>query len=427
MSGIIGIFSEDECEAHTTKTAMDLYYGLYALQHRGQVEAGLATLRGNTAQMHRGRGLVSEVFNEDSLQLLYGNKGVAHVKYSFLHEPKTSPVMPYVYTEAGKEGLLAIEGVFVHPDFTIAELVERLNGPMDALGDFLSQQYGAYAIVYVTPRRMVAVRDPHGIKALLVGRLGGSVVAASESCALDCIGVQDARLLASGEILMVEGGRESSYTMRNAREHLCMFEKIYIARPDSVIGDSAVYDARFSMGVRLYSEHKTDADIVIGAPDSGLIAAMGYAAASGIEYRDGIVKNRYIGRTFIAKTQEERDKAVFIKLNPIQRNLAGKRVVLVDDSIVRGTTIKRTLDILRRAGAKEVHVRIASPPVIKPCHISIDTPDEKSLLANGRPVEQMREKIGADSLYFLSLAGLLKASGASNHCVACFNGEYPIA
>ncbi|CEM62060.1 amidophosphoribosyltransferase [Treponema phagedenis] len=426
MSGIFGIYSAGDSGDGDTHIAKSIYYALYALQHRGQKEAGIATLGKQGLWRHKGKGLVSEIFTQESIDRLVGSKGVGHVKYSFANEKKLPQVQPFTYNYPGKESALAVDGAFLHNDFVPQDLLLKLDGDESELLDYLQKLKGSYAIIHMTQKKVIAVRDPWGIKPLFVGEKNGITAFSSESCAMDSLGIKDRRMLAPGEVFIQKGNTQTAHFLPSGKENFCAFEKIYIARPDSIFGDTSIYNARFQMGAMLYDECKTEADIVIGAPDSGLTAALGYAQRSGIQYREGIMKNRYVGRTFIAQTQEERDRAVFIKLNPIQANLKNKRIILVDDSIVRGTTIKRTLDILRSAGALEIHVRIASPPVIKTCRIGIDIPDEADLISSTHSVEEVRKTISADSLYFLSLDGLRKACGGEHHCTACFDGQYPI-
>src|SRR5690554_1727942 len=274
---------------------------------------------------------------------------------------------------------------------------------------------------------IVAARDPHGIKPLSIGKIGEDYIIASETCAFDTIGADFIRDVKPGEVVVVDKDGLKTISDSPKKRSLCIFELIYLARPDSIIDDRSVYLARFEAGKQLFRELDTKADIVIGAPDSGIVAAIGYAEASGIPYAEGIIKNRYIGRTFIEPTQEIREQGVRIKLNALKENIKGKSLILVDDSIVRGTTIKRTVEMLKNAGAKEVHVRISSPPVIHSCHLGVDTPSEEHLISSYMDIEEIRKEIGADSLYFISLEGLIKAAGEENgFCRGCFTGNYPV-
>jgi amidophosphoribosyltransferase len=281
----------------------------------------------------------------------------------------------------------------------------------------------------MTENMLIGVRDPNGIRPLCMGRVGEGYVLASESCAIDSVNGQFERDIAPGEIVVItKNGIKSILTndSLSAKKQTCIFEYVYFARPDSVIDGIAVQEARYKMGEVLAKESPVEADIVIGVPDSGLGAAQGYARASGVPYGMGIIKNKYIGRTFIAPTQKERENMVFVKLNAIRSDLEGKRVIVIDDSIVRGTTSRRLVQILRRAGAKEVHFRVSSPPVKFPCHLGIDTPSKNELISSTHELEEIRQEIGADSLAFISLEGMLKALGSDKFCKGCFNGEYPV-
>ena len=425
MSGILGVFSLNKDE----DVINYIQYGLYALQHRGQEGYGVVTLdRQNKVYEFKRKGLLQESIDRTIVSDMKGYVGLGIVKYAFGHNTRYEPVMPYVYDAKYGHGIIAIDGNISNEDFHISELIEKINSPFEAeITEYIASLNGAFSMVFVSNEKLIAIRDKHGIKPLCIGKMAdGTLVASSESCALDALGAALIKDLECGEIFIKTDSEEISIYTQKCAPALCLFEMIYIARPDSDIDGVNVYDSRYKMGKFLYMENPTKADVVIGSPDSGLIAAKGYAKASGIEYVDGIVKNRYIGRTFIRPTQEEREKGVSIKLNVLKNHVRNKEIILVDDSIVRGTTIKRLIKKLKQAGAKKVHVRIACPPVIYSEKLSIDIPDESKLIAYGKSEEEIRDFIGCDSLSFLSLRGLRASCGNRGYYEKYFTGKSPL-
>lgn len=443
--GVFGIISK---ENHNVSSIT--YYGLYALQHRGQESAGIVVSDGRDLTGHKDMGLVSDVFNREILESLKGISAIGHVRYSTTGESNVNNAQPIL--SQFKLGSIAIahNGNLVNSD-VIRELLEDagvlfqttidseviLNliargakkGIERAVVDAIQAIKGSYAIVMLTNDKLIGVRDPNGLRPLCIGKLDESYILCSESCALDAVGAEFIRDVQPGEIVIIdENGIKSINFAEKTKYETCSFEYIYFARPDSVIDGINVYSARVLAGERLYEESPAEADVVIGVPDSGIAAAVGYAKASGIPYGIGLIKNKYVGRTFISPSQEMRESAVKVKLNALKVNIEGKRVVLIDDSIVRGTTSRRLVEMLREAGAREVHFRVASPMVTDPCYFGIDTPHRKELLASLAEVERIREQIGSDSLGYLSIEGLLKALGGENNfCLGCFNGIYPIS
>lgn len=423
MSGIVGVTRESQYSA-----ANLLLYGLYALQHRGQETAGIGVLEGNEIHIKKGTGIVSSIFREDVLSSLPGNRGVGHVKYGeYLDYDFRQPILPEEFKIRGQSCLLALDGNVLNKDFSLFEMAKALSGSIEQTKEYLSKLKGSFAGIYLDRYKMVAFRDQVGLKPICVGRFEDGYIFASETCAIDSCGATLVKMLDKGEIAIARGGNLNFEMYSHLPDKkACLFEMIYISRPDSYMDSVSVYQARNKMGQELYYENPTDADIVMGAPDSGLVAAIGYAEASKIPYKDGIIKNRYVGRTFINSNDDSRTKDIFIKLNPIAEVLRGKRVILVDDSIVRGSTSRRTIKMLKDAGAEEVHVRISSPPVTETCNLSLDSPDKNKLIAHNMSIEELRDHIGADSLYFLSLEGLKKSCGDSGFCDHCFTGNYPI-
>lgn len=444
MSGVVGVYSSERNDV-----AQLIYYGLYELQHRGQISTGIAVNNNGFIDYHREAGLVHEVFPKERLQRLIGNIGLGHVRYAFnTDDHSLLTTLPLV---AGyKRGALAISldgtivnsgvirdsledaGVIFQSELdgeVIANLIARNNKDNieDATIKALEDISGSYALVMMTNDRLIAARDPFGIKPLSLGKLGNDYVVASESCAFDTIGADFVRDIDPGEIVVIDDEGVKTISKKPKKRNLCLFELVYFARPDSLLDNRSIYLSRIEAGRQLARESENDADIVIGAPDSGIVFAIGFAEESKIPYAEGIIKNRYVGRTFIQPSQELREQGVMIKLNPVKENIDGRRVILVDDSVVRGTTIKRTVQMLKKAGAKEVHIRIASPPVINSCHLGMDTPSKEKLIAANKSVEEIRELIGADSLYFISLDGFINSMGRNNgFCTGCFNGKYAI-
>ena len=418
MSGIIAVTSDKE------DVNKYLLYGLYALQHRGQLEAGLAIM-GDNLYLRSGQGQIKDVLDQNEIFAQDGRRGMAHVKYGLYEEYEKEKIsLPY-YDEKSNS-LIAIDGNILNEDFDFQVLIEKLNGADEELALYINGLKGAFSLVYMDENKLIAIRDRWGLKPLNLSNEREKIIVASESCALDSLSATAIREINPGEILIYEKNTLRSFYYGLPEHKTCAFEYIYISRPDSYMMDKSIYKLRNNLGKTLYEEKPTDADIVIGAPDSGLTAAIGYAEASKIPYKDGIIKNRYIGRTFINPKDSQREKDVYIKLNPIREILDGKRVILVDDSIIKGVTIKRTVEMLKNAGAKEVHVRISAPQVINYCNLSLDMPIGSKLIARDMDVEEIRKEIKADSLYFLSLDGLQKNLSNIGICTHCFDGKYPI-
>ena len=445
--GVFGVYDPKGNCAHST------YYGLYALQHRGQEACGIAVTADRELSYYKDIGLVGDVFNTEILDRLGGTMAVGHVRYATTGEGKRENAQPLTLSYV--KGTLAVvhNGNLVNTEelrnryelngaifqttsdteiiaYTIAR--ERLDcgSVEEAVNRAIPHLEGAFSLIVLSPRKMVAARDPWGFRPLCMGRKGEAIYFSSESCGLDSVGAEYIRELDPGEIVVVEDGEWRSIR-DNCREknHLCIFEYIYFARPDSEIFGQSVHLARREAGKLLAQEHAVEADLVIGVPDSGLDAAMGYAEESGIPYGEGFVKNRYIGRTFITPNQESREAAVRIKLGALRCQVKGKRVVMIDDSIVRGTTASAIVSLLRAAGATEVHVRISSPEFISPCFFGTDIPNKEKLISCHHSVEEICEIIGADSLGFLSLERLHQIapdSTCGDFCEGCFSGTYPI-
>ncbi|NLC03738.1 MAG: amidophosphoribosyltransferase [Tissierellia bacterium] len=444
MSGVVGIYSKTR-----NNVSQIIYYGLYGLQHRGQISAGIAVNNNGFVDYFKDLGLVHEVFPKVTMERLRGNIAIGHVRYAFEGEGQnTTNAQPLVV--GYKRGALALAhdgsivnfhslrdeledtGAIFQSDLdteVIANLLakyhkEELN---HAVIKSLDKIIGSYGLVMMTNDRIIGARDPHGIKPLSLGKMGDDYVLASETCAFDTMGAEFIRDIEPGEIVVIDEYGIKTISHNPKQRNLCLFELIYFARPDSKVDGKSIYLTRIEAGRQLARESKQEADIVIGAPDSGIVAAIGYAEESKIPYAEGIIKNRYVGRTFIHPTEELREQGVKIKLNVLKENIEGKKVILVDDSIVRGTTIKRTVEMLRRAGASEIHVKISSPPVKKSCHLGMDTPSEDNLMAANMTLEEMNQLIGSDSLYYISLDGIVKAAGEENgFCKGCFSGKYPI-
>ena len=444
-----GVFGVYDPAGDCARTA---YYGLYALQHRGQEACGIAAINDRELSYHKDAGLVGEVFHEAVLDRLNGTMAVGHVRYSTTGGTRRENAQPLTLRYVKGTLALAHNGNLPHADqlraqfeyqgaifqttsdseliaYAIAQARLRCPSVEEAVRRALAGLRGAWSLIVMSPRKLVAARDPWGFRPLCMGRRGEVVVFASESCALDAVGARFERELGPGEIVAVEDGQVRTVQPPSAGGgHLCIFEYIYFARPDSTICGQSVHQARLRAGRFLAQEHPAEADVVIGVPDSGLDAALGYAEESGIPYGVGLVKNRYIGRTFITPGQGRREQAVRIKLGALRSCVKGKRVVLVDDSIVRGTTSRQIVSLLREAGAKEVHLRSSAPPFIAPCYFGTDIPDEEELIACRCSVEEIRARTGADSLGFLSLNALKRVApdAACGFCDGCFTGKYPM-
>ena len=448
--GVFGI-----CSPMTTDVAVSAYYALYALQHRGQESCGIAVNADGVIKSHKDLGLVPEVFTPEVLaELGPGQMAIGHTRYSTTGGVSRANAQPMVVRHV--KGMLAVAhngnisnaaeikreleltGAIFHSTndsevITYMITRARLKEPSieRAVEKAMSRLEGAYSLVIMSPRKMLAVRDPHGFRPLCIGQMeNGSYVFASESCALDSLGAKFLRDVDPGEIVIAEAGQalRSIRAHCGAHESLCVFEFVYFARPDSVIEGASVHQARIAAGRRLWEEHPVEADVVIGVPDSGLDAALGFSQASGIPYGTGFVKNRYVGRTFIQPSQDQRSDSVRIKLNALSSTVQGKRVVMVDDSIVRGTTIRNIVELLRRAGATEVHVRISSPPFIAPCHFGTDVDSTENLIACRLSIPEIAHAIHADSLGYLSVDGVrqIAKTRSCGFCTGCFTGKYPI-
>ena len=443
--GIVGVYAPGEDVARAA------FFGLYALQHRGQESVGIATGDGEQIRSQIAMGLVAQTFNEDDLTRLTGHVAVGHTRYSTTGSSYLSNAQPILSEGPVTELALAHNGNVVNAvrlkdeltdwgiTFTTSsdsEVVAHLisHAPVDGWDERVAyamrRLQGAYSLVVMTKDALLGIRDPLGVRPLCIGKLNGGWVFASESCALDHIGATYVREVAPGEAVMVdEGGLRTIYQRKSEGGRAsCIFEHIYFSRPDSILDGKLVYKSRMAMGAELAREYPVEADMVIGVPDSATAAAVGYSRASGIPYGEGLVKNRYVGRTFILPDQRLRSLGVRTKLNPLPELIAGKRLVVVDDSIVRGTTSPPVVSLLRKGGAREVHLRICAPPIMFPCHLGVDFPTRRELLAANNSVEEIRGIVGADSLGYLSHEGLLKAVGVpkSEVCMGCFTGMHPI-
>ncbi len=442
--GVFGIYSKE-----INEVAQITYYGLYALQHRGQESAGISVSNFGEIVTYKGMGLTADVFTPETLGNLVGNAAIGHVRYSTTGASKLENAQPL--ESRYKLGQIAVAhngnltnakiirelledggstfNTTIDSEVIIKMIARKANGSVeDAIRSTVGAIKGAYALVILAGNKLVGVRDPYGIRPLCLGtNANGDYILASESCAIDAIGGSLIRDIQPGEMVIIdENGVKSIKYSENNKKAPCSFEHIYFARPDSVIDGLNVYESRVEAGRLLARQMKVDADVVIGVPDSGIPAAIGYAEESGIPYAVGLIKNKYIGRTFIKPTQALREQAVMVKLNPLKVNLEGKRVVIIDDSLVRGTTSKILIEIIRRAGAKEVHFRSASPAVKHSCYFGIDTAHREELIAARLSVEEIRKEINADTLDYLSMENMLKSLKGCDYCVGCFNGEYPV-
>ncbi len=449
--GVFGIYSEQR-----GPVSASAYFALYALQHRGQESCGIVVNDDGVMRTHRDIGLVPEVFTADALAKLgEGNMAVGHVRYSTTGGQSRTNAQPLVIQHVKGKMVLAHNGNLVNAGALREELEmggaifhstndteviayiitqARINTPSieTALEQAMHRIKGAYSLIVMSPQKLIAARDPNGFRPLCMGKRGSDIVFASESCALDSLGAEFVRDLDPGEIVVVDKKKG----LRSIRTHctegnkgnLCVFEFIYFARPDSVIEGASVHGARLRAGAYLALEHPVQADVVVGVPDSGLDAAIGYSRQSGIPYGIGLIKNRYVGRTFIQPSQEQREDAVRIKLNVLKETVSGKRVVLVDDSIVRGTTSARIVHLIREAGAREIHMRISAPPFINPCYFGTDIDSKDNLIACKMTVPEIATEIGVDSLGFISVdnAKKIAESARCGFCTGCFTGEYPV-
>jgi amidophosphoribosyltransferase len=443
--GVFGVHGHSEAANIT-------YLGLYALQHRGQESAGIVSTDGRSHFAHRGMGLVADVFNERTLQRLPGRHAIGHVRYSTSGESQIRNAQPFYATTDGGGVAIAHNGNLVNANAIRRELEgrgsifstsadsevivqllarSREKSLAERLIDALSRVKGAFSLVMLTSDALIAARDPNGFRPLSLGRLDGAWVVASETCALDLIGATFERDIEPGEVVVIRRGRVRSLRpfKQPRRETFCVFEYIYFARPDSNLNRGNVYRFRKELGRVLAREYPVSADLVVPVLASGDPAALGYAEESGIPYEQAIIRNHFVRRTFIEPAQAIRHFGVKVKHNAVQGLLEGKRVVLVDDSIVRGTTLIKIVAMLRNAGAREVHLRISAPPTTGPCHYGIDTPTREELIAHGNTMDEIRELMGGDSLGYLSLEGLRQATAPLKHgfCDACFSGDYPVA
>ncbi|CAN1319800.1 Amidophosphoribosyltransferase 2, chloroplastic [Linum perenne] len=442
--GVVGVYGDPEASRLC-------YLGLHALQHRGQEGAGIVSVNNEVFQSVTGVGLVTDVFNESKINQLPGDMAIGHVRYSTAGASMLKNVQPFVAGYRFGSVGVAHNGNFVNYRKLRADLEDSgsiFNTSSDTeavlhliatskdrpflsrIVDACEKIQGAYSMVFVTEDKLVAVRDPHGFRPLVMGRRSnGALVFASETCALDLIDATYEREVNPGEVVVVDkDGISSLCLLTHHQPKQCIFEHIYFALPQSVVFSKSVYESRRLFGEILATESGVDCDVVIAVPDSGVVAALGYAAKAGVPFQQGLIRSHYVGRTFIEPSQKIRDFGVKLKLSPVRQILEGKRVVVVDDSIVRGTTSSKIVRMIKEAGAKEVHMRIASPPIIASCYYGVDTPSSEELISNRMSVEEIRDFIGCDSLAFLSfesLKGLLKEE-SSNFCYACFSGNYPV-
>ena len=448
--GIVGAYSSRT----TGDISKQIYYALYSLQHRGQESAGISTFNGKEMSTYKGMGLVCDVFSNGDFAGLDGNKGIGHVRYSTTGKSLIENSQPFV--SEFKSGYIAIahngdiinsmelrkklegEGRIFHST-TDSEVICHLlikeyseNGDIvKAMQNISEKLIGSYSLVILINNDLIVVRDPMGIKPLSLGKTNDTTMVASESVAFDVIGAEKIRDVEPGEILLIND-KIKSFKMPGKgitpRSH-CMFEYVYFARPDSILDGRNVYDVRLNIGRALHQEHEVEADTVMPVPDSAITAAIGYSRESGLPYGEGLIKNRYVGRTFIMPNQEDRETSVKLKMNPIKSELEGKRIVLVDDSIVRGTTSKALVDVLRKAGASEIHLRVGCPPIISPCYYGIAMATKKELIASDKQVKEIERVLGVDSLGYLSIESLIKCIGIEKEhlCTGCLTGEYPTA
>ncbi len=444
--GVVAVYTPGE------EACQFAFFGLFALQHRGQESAGIATSDLTQIRVHADMGLVTQAFRKDDFDPLTGSLAIGHTRYSTTGGSRLANAQPIVVD--GQNGTLALahNGNIINTDQVKRQLQEQWNCSFSSTTDseliallmanapgqsweeraFYCMRVleGAFSFTALTPDAIIAVRDPLGIRPLCLGQLHGGWAVASESCALEHLGATQVREVEPGEVIVIDanGLRSGKWTGVNNGRALCVFELIYFARPDSVMDGSLVYSARQAMGAQLAREHPVEADLVIGVPDSSTAAAVGYAHASGIPYSDGLIKNRYVGRTFIEPEQHLRDLGVRQKFNPLPQVIKGRKLVVVDDSIVRGTTTPHVVGLLRKAGAAEIHMRVCAPPIMHPCYMGVDMASRQELIAANKTIEEIREMTGADSLGYLSVEGLMQVVGGAHggFCAACFTGDYPV-
>lgn len=445
MCGVVGIYSKDK------DISKQLYYSLYSIQHRGQESCGMAVSNGEEIKYYKDMGLVGDVFTPKQLDQLEGNMGVAHVRYSTAGGSNFANCQPMVGSVRKRRLALAHNGNLVNAQ-TLRDMLEEdgymftSNSDTEVILYILARYYkgniveslkltmdyikGAYSLVIISDDELIGVRDPFGFRPLILGKKDDQYILASENCAIDILGGEVIRDIEPGEIVVIKDGKLKSYNFSNNYKPMkksCIFEHIYFARNDATIDDVNAYEFRVKSGEILAQNDEVDVDMVVPVPDSGWPGAIGYSNASKIPVAEALVKNRYVGRTFIKPTQEERELGVKIKLNPLSRMIKGKSIILVDDSIVRGTTSRLLVKSLREAGAKEIHLRITSPPVKYSCYYGIDTPNRSKLIASNMDIDEMKDYIGCDSLKFLDIEGMLDAvEEPFNFCKACFDGDYPV-
>jgi len=443
--GVVGVFTPGE------EAGRAAFFGLFSLQHRGQESAGIAVADGRTISCRKEMGLVSQAFHEFDLSRLQGHIAIGHTRYSTTGSTHLGNAQPLEVEGMHGRIALAHNGNVINAlplrdemerdwgcrfsTATDSEVIAQMlvNAPgrdwAERIAYLMRRLQGAYSLTVLTEDTLIAIRDPLGVRPLCIGLYNGGWVVASESCALDQIGASLLRELEPGEAIQIDAdGQRTIHNGNEGKRSICSFEYIYFSRPDSILEKRPVHSARREMGRQLALQAPVDADMVMGIPDSAIAAGVGYAEAAGIPYQEGLIKNRYVGRTFIQPDQKLRDLGVRLKFNPLPEVLRGKRVIVVDDSIVRGTTTPHVVNLLRNAGAKEVHLRVCAPPIVSPCHFGVDMASKGELLAAQKHIGEIREFIGADSLEYLTVEGLFKAIGkeANQCCTACFTGQYPI-
>ena len=446
--GIVGAYSHQKLN----DISRPIYYGLYALQHRGQESAGISVHNGKKMSTYRGMGLVCDVFNNGNIEGLEGYVGIGHVRYSTTGKSRIENSQPF-FREFDK-GTIAVahngdiinsmelrneleEQGYEFKSTTDSEVIchlltkkyQKTNDIVKAIQEVSNRLIGSYSLVILLNNDLIVVRDPIGIKPLSLGKVGDTTLVASETVAFDVVGGEYVRAVKPGEILVIND-KIKSFEMPKAnlcKKAHCMFEYVYFARPDSILDDRYVYNVRLKIGKALAREYPADAEVVMPVPDSAITAAIGYSRESGLPYGEGLIKNRYIGRTFIMPTQEERETSVRLKMNPVKTELEGKKIVLIDDSIVRGTTSKALVNVLREAGVKEIHLRVGCPPIISPCYYGIAMATKKELIASDKDVEKIRKTLGVDSLGYLSVDALVDCIGIERDqlCLGCLTCEYP--
>lgn len=441
--GIFGIYGHTEASTLTQ-------LGLFALQHRGQEACGIVSSDGDELHQFRSQGLVADVLVEEELKLLTGSSAIGHTRYSTAGKNTIKEVQPFSVTCQHGQIAVCHNGNLPFADETRRELEQSgaifsstsdtetilhsvartpANNVIEAIEKVLKETEGAYSLLFLSPKALVAVRDSRGFRPLVLGKLKDAWCVASETCAFDLIDAEYVREVKAGEMIVIdENGLHSSFPLQERESSVCTFEHVYFSRPDSIVFGRSVNESRHKMGKQLALEHPVEADLVVPVPDSGVAAAVGYARQSGINFRHAIIRNHYVGRTFIEPSQSIRSFGVRLKLNPVKDLIQGRRIILIDDSVVRGTTSKKIVQMVREAGATEVHLRISCPPTVSPCYYGVDTPRRRELIAAQMSVDEVCKYIEADSLGYLSLEGMLEAIGINPNstCTACWSGKYPI-